>query len=249
MRLCVLTPAVFPTQEIADQKLWIFLASARKAKVYDLWTYGVGKTFPGYRAMCLDWQLERLKYFLPNSTDRDGTPSNFTHVLFTDAWDAMFTAPITEIIHKYEAMGSPPILCSAFHQLANESDMSKYEGCFDETIRNRYPNRGGYLAEIPAIIEAFERMLAQPNLTGDDCHSWYAGWKEGWFRPQLDSNCEIFQVSDGDCMPVTGPLVNRVFNSRSNSFPCILHLSGGYTDPETGKDERMIPWAKKLGII
>jgi len=33
------------------------------------------------------------------------------------------------------------------------------------------------------------------------------------------------------------------------SRPCVLHLCGGYTDPETGKDDRLKPWAEKLGVL
>lgn len=243
MKLMILTAAVFPSEEIARKKLWIFLKSAEKAGVpqKDLHLYGIGREFPGYRQMCLDWQLEYLKT----------VPAEFTHVLFSDAWDAFFTAPLTEIIQKYERLGSPPILCSAYIGLGNESDMSKYAGCFDETLLYRYPNRGGYLAEIPAIIEAFERMLRKPDLTGDDALEWYRGWREGWFRPQLDSKCLIFQVSDNNADIDSGFYSHegRLWNTVTDMHPCILHLSGGYTDPETGKDDRMIPWAKKLGII
>lgn len=232
MNFLVLTCAVFPTKAEAVSKLWIFLESCKKFGVSPGF-YGTERTFPGYRIMKLDWQLEALREFR----------SEYTHVLYTDAWDAFFTAPLTEIISKYEAMGAPPILTSAYIGLGNESDMSKYAGMFDESVRYRYPNVGGYIAEIPAIISAFERMM--PIETGDDCFAWYQGWREGWFRPQVDSGCEIFQVGDQDCVAVDG----RLHNMYTRSTPCILHLSGGYTSPEIGKDDRMIPWAKRLGII
>jgi len=247
VKLAVLTAGVWPTEEEARRKLWIFLASCKKFGIEPL-LYGVGtKQFPGYRAMMLDMQLDYLK-----------TMSGYTHVLFTDALDAFFTAGLDEIQEKYKRMGSPPILCSAFFQLGNVSDEEKdYPGCFDHTIRYRYPNRGGYIAEIPAIIEAFERMLAQDGLTGDDCFEWYRGWKEGWFRPMLDSRCEIFQIAEDDisvlhitkCENGKWSDVNRLVNLYTTSEPCILHLSGGFTDQSSGKDERMLPWARRLGIV
>lgn len=242
MKLMVLTAAVFPTREIAMQKLWIFFKSVEKAGVLpeDIIFYGTGRPFPGYRQMCLDWQLDALKAI--------NSDHIYTHVLFSDSWDAFFTAPLAEIIQKYEHLGSPPILCSAYLGLGNESDMSKYEGCFNESLGPyRYPNRGGYIAEIPAIIEAFERMLSQPDLTGDDALEWYRGWREGWFRPQLDSGCEIFQVTDENLIVPAG--MSRPYNITTNSHPCILHLSGGYTSAVYGKDDRMIPWGVRLGIL
>jgi hypothetical protein len=35
----------------------------------------------------------------------------------------------------------------------------------------------------------------------------------------------------------------------SVSNPCILHMSGGFCRRISGKDDRMIPWAERLGII
>lgn len=231
MNLMVLTAAVWPTWDIAMDKLWIFIDSCAKFGIAPYF-YGTGHGFPGYIAMKLDMQLDHLL----GVTD-------FTHVLYTDSWDAIFTAPLEEIIEKYKAMGSPPILSSAYFGLGNESNLEKYSGCFQEGLVYRYPNVGGYMAEIPAIIEAFTRMNRD---TGDDCFSWYDAWKEGWFRPELDSNCEIFQVTDENAqMDPNG----RLYNYVTSRNPCILHLCGGYTDPETGKDDRLKPWAEKLGIL
>jgi hypothetical protein len=241
MKLAVLTCAAFTSESEARRKLWIFLRSCEKFNI-DPILYGMGTPqFQGYKRMMLDMQLEALW----------NIPAGYTHVLFTDGWDAFFTAPLEEIIEKYVRMGSPPFLASAYIGLGNESDMSKYDGCFDTTIPYRYPNRGGYLAELRKAIYAFERMVDMPEQTGDDCFNWYEGWREGWFRPTLDSECQIFQVSDLNliCSNNPTPGTNRLLNTVTGSHPCILHLSGGYTDPETGKDEALKPWARALGII
>ncbi len=243
MKLCVLTCAVFPTEADARKKMWIFLKSCEKAGVpkEDLHLYGTGHGFPGYKYMKLDMQLAYLKERLAG---------NYSHVLYTDGWDAFFTGSLAEVVSKYEAMGSPQMLSSACWQLGNESRMDPYQGCFSETDRYRYPCVGGYLAEVPHIIEMFERMLTLPRQTGDDCFNWYDGWQEGWFRPMLDSKCEIFQVTDDHCVATkTQDLSVRLFNTHTGEEPCILHLSGGYTDQVTGKDAAMIPWAVKLGVI
>jgi len=242
MRLAVLTAAVFPSEEDARAKLWIFLKSATRAGVptKDLHLYGMGDRFGGYRHLKLDTQLPYLLKLIG---------LGYSHVLYTDGWDAFFTAPLTEIIDKYERMGSPPMLVSAYTGFA---DSTKPDGFGDESEPRRYPHVGGYFAELPVVIDAFERMLQLPNQTGDDSFSWRDAWLEGWFRPVLDSKCQIFQVTDEQCVKVPnnwgvgGP---RVFNMATGSHPCILHLAGGYTDQITGKDDRMIPWAKRLGVI
>jgi len=240
MKLAVLTCAAFPSEDEARRKLWIFLRSCGKFKI-DPILYGIGtQQFPGYKRMMLDMQLDALKQI----------PEGYTHVLFTDGWDAFFVAGLQEILEKYDAMGRPAFLASAYIGLGNESDMSKYVGCFDETIPYRYPNRGGYLAERGFAIDCFQNMVDMPHQTGDDCFNWYEGWREGWFRPTLDSKCEIFQVSDVNAS-FTNLLTDevRLLNTVTGSKPCVIHLSGGYADPEHGKDEALKPWARALGIL
>jgi hypothetical protein len=239
MKLMVLTAAVWPTKEEALRKLWIFLRSCDKFGA-DPHLYGVGHSFPGYRAMKLDLQLKYLR----------SQASDYTHVLYTDGWDAMFAQPLDAAIRIYNAMGAPPILASASIWLGNEShEQENYPGCFDHSITYKYPCVGGYMAEISAIIEAFERMMKLPRQTGDDCFNWYDGWKEGWFRPALDNQCRIFQVEDPHTklLPIAGTV--RLCNIETGTLPCILHCSGGYCDPKTGKDSRLIPIARALGII
>lgn len=234
MKLLVLTCAVFPSKEDAESKLWIYLKSCKKFGM-DPVMYGIGERFPGYRAMKLDMQLDFLK--------SDPRVKDFTHALYTDAWDCFFTGSLEEIIRKYEALGSPKALYSCDWRLANVSDADgQYPGLFDKSKRFCYPNVGGYLAEIPYLVDAFERMNKD---TGDDCFSLYGAIKEGWYKVAYDFNCDIFQISSDSCSIDNGRLKNDI----TGSHPCVYHLSGGYTDQVTGKDDRLIPWAKELGII
>lgn len=234
MNTLLYTAACWPSEAEARVKLWIFLKSCEKFG-HTPALYGTERGFSGYRHMLMERMLEYLKT----------VPSDYTHVLYTDSWDGMMLAPLGEIEWKYQQLGSPPVLVSAYFGLGNVSDMSKYEGCFNQDIYYRYPNRGGFMGERDAVIEAFEKMIGCGDATGDDCFLWYRGWQEGWLRPQLDSGCQIFQVTEEHCTIVEDRLINTITDSR----PCVLHLSGGYTDQATGKDERMIPWAKKMMVI
>lgn len=244
MKLMVLISAVFPSEEEARKKYWIFLKSSEKAGVAkeDLHLYGTGTLqFPGYRMLKLELQLEYLRKIKRERQD-------YTHVLYSDPWDAFFCAPLLTIIAKYEAMGAPPILASAACQSwpREQGEVETY----DMSKAYRYPHVGGYIAEIPAIIDAFEQMLKLPRQAGDDCYNWFDAWQEGWFRPQVDSECQIFQVGDAntEVIPMRNSTI-RARNTITGSYPCILHLPGGYCDQVTGKDAAMIPWATRLGII
>lgn len=237
MNLMILTAACWPSEEEARRRLWIFLKSCERYGISEerLRLYGCGTPqFLGYRQMKLDTQLSFLR----------ANPEDFSHVLYTDSLDAFFTGSYEEIVAKYLAMNAS-VVYSAYWQLGNESNAEiNYPGCFDETIRNKYPNVGGYVGELPAVIDLLERMMALPRQTGDDCFNLYDLWKDG-FRAKLDSNAEIFQVSTDDCMVKAG----RLHNSRFNTDPCIYHLSGGYCDQVSGKDDRLKPWARELGVI
>lgn len=231
MGVKVLTCGVFPDMETVRKKMWIFFASCKKFGI-EPEVYGVGRVFPGYIIMKLEWQLEALKQLEDE------------YVLYTDGWDAFFAAGLDEVWEKYTQMGKPPLLSSAFFQLGNCSDAEgEYPGCWDH-ILYRYPNVGGWMGERKLMIEMFERMLKLPRRTGDDCFSWYDAWQEGWFRPQLDSNCYIFQVSNYNLSAEDG----RLINTATATEPCVIHISGGYTDQVTGKDAALLPWAQLAGV-
>ena len=246
MRLLALAPAVFPSEEIARKKLWLFLLSCKRFEIQPA-LYGMGtKVFPGYAGMKIDCQLDYLT----------GIGNGCTHVLYTDSWDVLFTGPLEEIEAKYIGLGQPPILVSAFYQLGNISnELERYPGCFDHSIVYRYPNCGGYIGELPLMIKMFSRMKATYPHYGDDSWMWYDAWKEGWFRPVLDSNCEIFQVRSEENTRIVEDVegvakgIPRIRNESTGSHPCVFHLSGGYASQETGKDDAVMPWAKKLRLV
>lgn len=239
MKTFVLTAGVWPTEEEARKKLWIFLESCKKFQI-EPHLYGIGHGFPGYRHMMCEMQLEYLKSMVGKGYDT---------VLFSDGWDAFLARSLDTIEGKYREYGRPPVLVSAYFGLGNESDMSKYEDCFDQHIHYRFPNRGGYIGDLDAVIDGFEKMASCGDPTGDDCHLWYRGWKEKWFRPYLDYNCEIFQVSDENLAVGSNGERTRLINTYTETEPCVIHISGGYTDSATGKDDRLIPWAKAAGVI
>lgn len=236
MNLAILSPAVFPSMEIALHKLRFFLLSCERFGI-NPHLYGIGtKQFPGYRRMKIELPLIHL-----------ATLSHYSHILYTDSWDVLFTGPLEEIQSKYERMGSPPLLQSAFYQLGNVSnEAERYPGCFDPSIHYRYPNCGGFMGELDCIRAGLERMKDSYPQYGDDCFMHYDAWKEGWWRPILDSNCDIFQVRSEENTVMAG---HRIHNQLTGSFPCILHLSGGYASQTTGRDADMQPWAERLGLI
>jgi hypothetical protein len=234
MKLLVDAPAYWPTEEIARSKAWLYLASAKHFGI-EPQLYGIGAYtyYPGEVPMRLDGQIDYLK--------RVG--GDYTHVLFTDAWDVLFADPLHVIINKYEKFGSPPCLIGGTKQCLNSWPRDKYDQYFDLTKQCRYPTTAMYIAEIPYIIDCFTRM--DKSCTHDQTNAFMHGWSEGWFRPEIDYDSVLFQDTE-DCAKVVG---TRLYNLCSQTMPSMIHISGDYMDPNTGRDSRIIPWAQKLGII
>ncbi len=146
------------------------------------------------------------------------------------------------------------MLVQAASQLGNVSD-GRYPW-FDEArpdTKFRYPCVGGYLMEVKLLREFLQKMNRDYPAEagwGDDCFIWYEGFQQGWFRPELDTRCEIWQVAHEESLEVvTIDGIKRLWSPLTGSHPCLWHNSGGSANQETFKDHMMIPMARRLGII
>lgn len=246
LKIMYLGIAVWPSWEIAARKMWIWRRSIDRFG-YRFFYYGVGTPqFLGYRQQKVEAPLEHLL------THGWG---DCTHILYTDCCDCLMLAPQGEIERKYEDMGKPPMLVSGSRELGNVSD-DRFK-CFDSTEPPfqghklfRYPNVGGYLMEADLAVDMYRKM--KPYSEGDDCFIWYRGFEEGWFRPEIDADCQIWQVrshEEGYSEIVRKDGTLRFRNKITGTYPAIWHCSGGYSDPEFVKDEAMRPWAETFEII
>lgn len=234
--------AVWPSWEIAHKKMWIWLKSIERFN-YQFEYYGVGtKQWPGYRKQKVEFQLDWLL--------KHGT-KGATHIHYTDCCDCLMLGPPEEFRQKYISMGAPPMLVQGAAQLGNASD-NRWP-YFDEARPHdkfRYPCVGGYIMEVKPLVEFLKKIVRDyPDPPwGDDCFVWYEGFQQGWFRPEIDTKCELWQVcGDPQIMIVDG--TRRLYNIDTGSLPCLWHNSGGSANQDTFKDHMMLPMAKELGIV
>ena len=233
MNLLVDAPAYWPSEDAARSKAWLYLASAAHFGASPH-LYGVGSTYyHGEVPMRLDGQIEFLTQH----------KADYTHVLFSDAWDVIFTAPLDEIVYKYKKFGSPECLIGGAIQNLNAHPDNLYDEFFDMTQPYPYATTAMYIAEIPYIIDRFTRM--NKACTHDQTPAFIEAWMEGWFHPEIDYKCELFQDKEDNCILHEG----RVHNTLTDTYPSMLHVSGDFMDPATGRDHRIIPWAKGVGIL
>ena len=243
MKIMYLGIAVWPTWEVAAQKMWIWRKSIDRFG-YRFFYYGVGTTWwPGYRAQKVEVPLAHLKKY---------GWGDCTHILYTDCCDCLMLAPQGEIEAKYEAMGCPPMLVSGSSQLSNVSDPNRYPALERLPGTYRYPHVGGYLMEAPLVLHFLEMLHKKYPQHGDDCFAWYDAISDGMFRPEIDHGCQIWQVNgDNDLEIVHGDEIGRrrIVNLATMTYPSIWHNSGGYADPVDYRDKQMRPMAERLGII
>lgn len=251
MKLVVTSPMYWPNLAAAQEKAWLYLASARKAGVESsqLRPYGIGSTFyHGTAAMRVYEQIQVLKQF-----ESEG---EFTHVLFSDAWDVLFVQPLEVLVEKYNKMGRPPFLVSAcprYFGFLDVHEADKFEHLFDLTKPFCFPATNFHIGEIGYIAEQLAKV---PEGAHNESYAMIQAFEAG-MELQMDHECEIFQEAGihnvhrkGEGDP-RGTCVRggKVFNSVTGTEPCMVHFGGGYTSPETGKDESIKPWARELGII
>ncbi len=226
IKLAVLTTAFFPNLK----PLRMFTLSATKYNWHPIHFMGLHEPYRPWAEMKIRDKIPEFKGLI-----REG----YSHVLYSDGRDAFFTGSATEVLEKYHSLGSPECLVSTEPNCnpnpamdSNYPDIGKY----------RYHCVGGYLAELPWMLDQFERMLPYMAKSGDDAEIWQWGWQEGWFRPELDHRCEIFQTLDHAEDDLIVTIDRRLGNARTGTQPCIFHLNGGYSDPIYGKYDQMIGW-------
>lgn len=226
IKLAILTTAFFPNLK----PLNMFIASSRKYGYYPIHFMGLHEQYRPWAEMKIRDKIPEFQKLMAEGN---------THVLYTDARDAFFTGPFTELVAKYQSMGSPECLASTEPNCNPNSDMIPN---YPDVGKYRYHCVGGYLAELPWMLSKFQRMMPYLAKSGDDAEIWQWGWEEGWFRPELDSKCEIFQTLDHAEDDLIVTVDKRLGNTYTGTQPCILHLNGGYSDPITGKYDHMKGW-------
>lgn len=170
------------------------------------------------------------------------------YIVFIDAFDVVFASPLEEIMSKYLSFKKPIIIGA--EKNCFPSNFKKEYDKLPYTSSYKYLNSGVIIGETEAILETLEAMDA-PNLPRDyhDPNKGYnhhfndqAYYMDLYLRQpvkmQLDYNCEIVQnMQDvtldelslfvGTSMEPNAPMITKIRNKETNSFPSIIHWNGG----------------------
>ena len=140
------------------------------------------------------------------------------HVLFTDTIDVIFNGTVEQMCDGYNRMGAPPILVS---------------------LEPNGLNAGGWMGEVEAALELL--TLIEPNPNGDVQVMWREAVEDKTIDVIFDDRRRVFYAGEGDDLTV-----EKGHFKWAGSTPPIVHLPGGHTDKDTGRDYKMKPLLKRL---
>lgn len=233
----ILTSCFFPNQ----RPLGMFFKSASICGIpFDqIRTYGDGQQFANWT----DMKVRRMIPVLEGLRDE-----GYTHVLYTDGRDVFWVAPWPEIERKLADLHSP--LVSAQPECF---PLNRFRPNYNQKQRYPFHCPGGYLGPIDWWLEAHRRMEREGyearECGGDEAGVWQYAWDDGWFRPEIDHRCRIFQnlsSAESDVMVARVAGRGRIVNIHTGYNPTLLHFNGFYTDPISGCYDRMIGWWDRI---
>lgn len=229
----VLTSCFFPNHN----PIKFLEVSAGLQGTPSIWTYGDGEQYENWTRMKVHRmipELEKLK------------AAGFTHYLYTDGRDAFFTRSWEIILDRYENLGRPDGLLSGQPEAFTQESLAHHYD-FLKPDKYRFHCCGGYLGRIDYWLETHRKFVRDDYESrptgGDEAGVWQWAWADGWFRPDIDSGCTIFQNLGGANNPDV--MVNSrgvLINTHTCAHPAILHFTGYCKDANYGVYDDMKPW-------
>jgi hypothetical protein len=158
------------------------------------------------------WKSHRLKDSLVKQFLLKLNPNEI--VLFSDGYDAIFIADEKEILAKYHTLNSEIIFSSEI----NCYPYVTFSYLYNEKIKFKYLNSGGYIGRVKDILYALnelEKIDDKCPLGVDKIFSWSNQFH--WMKLQLysklpiklDSECSIFQTFVNDLSFKPNPDLNQ----------------------------------------
>jgi hypothetical protein len=232
----VLTSCFFPSRK----PIKLLELSAKLQGAAPLRTYGDGEEYFNWTQMKVNRmipELEKLK------------AEGFTHYLYTDGRDAFFTRHFSHILDVYEFWNRPDAILSAHHVPFTMAELAHHND-FLKPNKYRHHCCGGYLGRIDYWLETHRRFVRDDYESrptgGDEAGVWQWAWADGWFRPQLDVGCHIWQNLGGCEADVTFDEEGTLHNRYTGSNPSILHFTGYVKDGVYGVYDAMMPWWNRI---
>jgi len=218
---------------------------------------GWGKKWKGLTQK-LEGSLEALRLLPPSCT-----------IVFTDAYDVLYSDGLAGIKSKFSSMGEPVLFsgeCGCWPQIAR--DNGKGSICLDDYPTSptpyRYLNSGQWIAPAGKALEIFEALIEEAKVYSKRYHVPISKindqemvsdmYIDGRFDIKLDHRNEIFQAMHAtykeplekcDPWPEMANVDGVWENKEYGTSPSIFHFNGGNMAHYREMEGKM--WYKKKG--
>ena len=153
-------------------------------------------------------------------------------ILFTDAHASLFIAGEGEILKKYEEFNASVVISAEAELYPNVPFLKS--NLPENIFYFKYLNSGGFMGGVNELKKIFKDMIKTTKGGNFDvAETDQSLWQEYFLRNSrdiaLDHNCLIFQNFTKRVKKIE--FINkRIKNTITDSYPCVLHGNGGYTE-------------------
>ncbi|TDG49724.1 hypothetical protein AWZ03_003962 [Drosophila navojoa] len=197
--------AAAPAQPNLNDKIKVFTVATeptdgyrryiRSAQVYDIevQTLGLGEEWQGgdMKGLGGGYKINLLRKAVQELKDAEDTI-----ILFTDSYDVVFTAPLTEILEKFKESGAKVLFSAEKYCWPDKSLADSYPAVGPK--ESRYLNSGAFIGYAPQVVELLKEEIED---TGDD-QLYYTKIfldeaKRAKLNIKLDTQSRLFQSLNG----------------------------------------------------
>jgi hypothetical protein len=193
----------------------------------NLHLFGFGEPWPGYveaKVVRLLWEIERIEC---------------DHVMVTDAVDSFVMADEEEIMECFKSSGSECVISAEKNCWPYEALARHYPKSISPW---RYVNSGGFMGTKDAICKLLREMhdsLSASN-GGYEQFTMSLVYLNG-FPAQLDTLCRLFQTASDARREEFAWHGNRLYNTVTKSYSCVIHFNGHTAGIEKTFERRFSP--------
>jgi hypothetical protein len=209
MKLAFIAPAFGPN---GVEQCALLVKSAEHVGI-PLRLYGVGVPYASHTESKFRGAIEECRKL---------KDEGYSHVLYTDGFDALFLRGEVDIIAAYMEFGAPEWMLSAETNCWPYPERSSE---YEETESPyKYLNAGGWIGRIDYLLKCAPVVLAQTYTEDDQGMITQAYLNRHILGTVVDRWCRVFYTANGPALEVMES--KNVLNRATGTYPAVIHFPG-----------------------